>query len=108
MKKMGWKDQTGLGKLSKGRTEPIPLIQNMGQLGLGKIDEDESNIEEYVNRDKDKDKKTMVAEEESAESVRKKEVFLQHHYCIIIRVVILIIIMYSSPSWLSFFIFIYI
>jgi G-patch domain len=42
LRKMGWQEDSGLGKHEQGRREPVPLLENMGTLGVGQREEYET------------------------------------------------------------------
>eukprot|EP01097_Dermamoeba_algensis_P001510 TRINITY_DN1569_c0_g1_i2.p1 TRINITY_DN1569_c0_g1~~TRINITY_DN1569_c0_g1_i2.p1 ORF type:complete len:160 (+),score=37.81 TRINITY_DN1569_c0_g1_i2:98-577(+) len=70
LKKMGWKDNTGLGRDGSGIVDPIRLEANIFNFGLGK----KAEVDHYTNSENVK-RKLLEAEkdETEVEKVRREE-----------------------------------
>jgi len=69
--KMGWKENTGLGKNAEGIVDPIRLNQNSLKLGLGK----EGEVEHYTSniKRKEMESETELTEEQLVKHQEKME-----------------------------------
>jgi hypothetical protein len=63
LQKMGWRPGDGLGRLSDGRVEPVPLISNDSLLGLGKASEYDRVAVEATETRKATTAETLLVEE---------------------------------------------
>jgi len=73
MLKMGWKQNTGLGRTSEGIMDPIRINTNIAMLGLGKKEEDD-----YYSEATTTERKKLESErQETPDLIKKREVQIE-------------------------------
>lgn len=74
LKKMGWREQTGLGRQGEGRVEPVRFSEQYAQLGLGKASEYEEKADEATESRKATTAELIALEDEVTKRQREEQV----------------------------------
>ena len=74
LKKMGWREQTGLGRQGEGRVDPVRVSEQYAQLGLGKATEYEAKADEATESRKAMTAELIAFEDEAAKRQREEQV----------------------------------
>merc|ERR1740130_136502 len=74
LKRMGWREQTGLGKKADGRHEPIKMAEQYATLGLGKASEYEEKAEVATEFRKALTTEVIAAEDDQGRQRREEQV----------------------------------
>lgn len=74
LKKMGWREQTGLGRRSEGRVDPVRVSEQYAQLGLGKASEYDDKAEEATESRKAMTTELIAYEDELGRRQREEQV----------------------------------
>jgi len=74
LKRMGWREETGLGKRADGRREPVRMAEQYATLGLGKAGEYEEKAEVATESRKALTTEVIAAEDDDARQRREEQV----------------------------------